>query len=259
MQQLALGWSLAAMTWNVHPVLGTSKCQKGAWFNPLCIVGWWLIFMARYCNMDYLFYQTLKGTLVLIFIISYDIACQWSINLYEQMFALDHEFFLFDNTCYIWFLVLKFHLPAHVEKFQMNFSFNYAKNVGCTDGESPECGWVKLNILAPSMREMGPGRRWDTINCNIGNENWKKFFGIGKRSIHTIVLCTTDNSAPQVKLCDRKLSQQLKTWQNKWSPIRNLNQLYPVPPLTNRQRILRSGKLIHQNQIPLRLLWLAQR
>ena len=30
--QLALGKSLVAMIWNVHPVLETSKCQKGAWF-----------------------------------------------------------------------------------------------------------------------------------------------------------------------------------------------------------------------------------
>jgi hypothetical protein len=165
--------------------------------------------------MDYLFYQTFKGTLVLMFVISYDIACQWSINLYERMFALDHEFFLFDNTHYIRFLVPKFHLPAHVEQCRLNFSFNYTKNVGRTDGESPERGWVKLNILAPSMREMGPGRRRDTIDCNIGDENWKKFFGTGKRSIHTTVLCTTDKSTPQVKLCDGKLSQQQKTWRNK--------------------------------------------
>ena len=164
--------------------------------------------------MEYLFYQTLNGTLVLIFVISYDIACQWSINLYKQMFALDHEFFLFDDTRYIRFLVPKFHLPAHVERCQTTFSFNYAKNVGRTDGESPEPGWVKLNVLAPSTREMGPGRRRDTIDCNIGDENWKKFFGIGKRSTtHSMVLYTTD-SAPQVKLCYGKSLQQLKRWRN---------------------------------------------
>ena len=152
MQWLELGWSLAAMTLNVHPVLGTSKCQKGAWFNPLsCIVAWWLTFATRYCNMDYLFYQTFKGTLVLMFIISYNITCQWSINLYELMFALDHEFFLFNDTHYVQFLIPKFHLPAHVEQCCLNLSFNYMKNVGHTDSESPECGWVKLNVLALSM------------------------------------------------------------------------------------------------------------
>ena len=87
------------------------------------------------------------------------------------MFALNHEFFLFDDTCYVQFLVPKFHLPAHVEQCRINLSFNYMKNVGCTNGESPECGWVKLNVLALSMQEMGPGRRQDTIDCNIGDEN----------------------------------------------------------------------------------------
>ena len=92
---------------------------------------------------------------------------------------------------------------------------------------NPECGWVKLNVLAPSIWEMGPGRRQDTIDCNISDENWKKFCGIGKRPIfQSMMLCTTDNSAPQVKLCDTKSLQQLKTWQNIQFPIRNLNQPY---------------------------------
>ncbi|KIM37573.1 hypothetical protein M413DRAFT_56267, partial [Hebeloma cylindrosporum] len=146
----------------------------------------------RYCNMDFLFYQTLKGTEVLIFVISYDIACQWSINIYHRMFELDHEFFLFDNTRYVRFLVPKFHLPAHVEKCRTNFSFNYTKNVGRTDGESPERGWVNLNVLAPSTREMGPGRRRDTIDCNIGDENWKKFFGMGQTLRRKIIAAAKD-------------------------------------------------------------------
>jgi len=136
----------------------------------------------RYCNMDFLFFKTLKGTLILVFVVSYDIACQWSINLYQRMFELDHDFFLFDNKRYVWFLVPKFHLLAHIAPCQNNFSFNFAKNVGRTDGESPERGWVKLNVLVPSTREMGPGSQRDILDCNIGDENWKKFFGISKRN-----------------------------------------------------------------------------
>jgi hypothetical protein len=133
--------------------------------------------------MDFLFFKTLKGTLILVFVVSYDIACQWSINLYQRMFELDHDFFLFDNKRYVRFLVPKFHLPAHIALCRTKFSFNFAKNVGRTDGESPERGWVKLNVLAPSTREMGPGSRRDILDCNIGDENWKKLFGIGKRTL----------------------------------------------------------------------------
>jgi hypothetical protein len=77
-------------------------------------------------------------------------------------------------------LVPKFHLPAHIEKCQVNFSFNYTKGVGRTDGEAPERGWSKINGLAASAREMGPGSRRDTLEDHMGDSNWKKVVGMGK-------------------------------------------------------------------------------
>jgi len=72
---------------------------------------------ARYCNMDYLFYKTVNtNPRLLSYIISYDIACQWSLNLPDRMLAFDHEFFLFDGLRDIKFLVPKFHLPAHIAR-----------------------------------------------------------------------------------------------------------------------------------------------
>lgn len=51
----------------------------------------------KYCNMDFLFYKTVNTSQLLCYVVSYDIACQWCQNLRDRMFALDHEFFLFDG------------------------------------------------------------------------------------------------------------------------------------------------------------------
>lgn len=131
--------------------------------------------------MDYLFYKTLgDADDISQLVVSYDIACQWSINLQTRMFALDHKFQLFDGRKHIIFLVPKFHLPAHIASCRTNFSFNYTKGVGRTDGEAPERGWAEINPLAPSTKEMGPGFRRDTLDGHFGDFNWRKVIGLGK-------------------------------------------------------------------------------
>jgi hypothetical protein len=118
-------------------------------------------------------------------VISYDIACQWSRNFSQRM-----------RTCFpaTWainvsqvglrFLVPKFHISAHVEKCQQDYSFNYTKGVGRTDGEAPERGWSNLNALSSSTKEMGPGSRQDTIEDHVGDWNWKKVVAMGKYVIY---------------------------------------------------------------------------
>ena len=80
----------------------------------------------------------------------------------------------------IWFLVPKFHLPAHIESCHWSLSFNFAHFVGLTDGEAPEHGWVNLNGLAYSTQEMGPGSWQDTIEDHLGDWNLKKIMSMGK-------------------------------------------------------------------------------
>ena len=131
--------------------------------------------------MDFFFFSGLEDTAIKLFVVSYDIACQWFKNFYSRMseaFPLSWRI----NTCDVdnRFLVPKFHLPAHIEKCQQSFSFNYARFVGRTDGEAPERGWSDLNGLAYSTREMGPGARQDTIEDHLGDWNWKKIIAMGK-------------------------------------------------------------------------------
>ncbi|KAG1787941.1 uncharacterized protein HD556DRAFT_1538926 [Suillus plorans] len=76
------------------------------------------------------------------------------------------------------FFVPKFHLPAHIEKCQTTFSFNFKRGVGCTDGEALERGWANINPVASSTKEMGPGARRDMLDDFFGDWNWKKIVGL---------------------------------------------------------------------------------
>lgn len=133
----------------------------------------------RYCNMDYMFMQGLRDCHLTTLVVSYDIACQWSINFRRRMSANDPTFFMLNEDVNTKFLVPKFHLPAHIKPCLTRFSFNYTPGVGRTDGEAPERGWAEVNPLAASTREMGPGARRDTLDSHFGDYNWRKTIGLG--------------------------------------------------------------------------------
>lgn len=132
--------------------------------------------------MDYLFYSGLKNTTIKTMVVSYDIACQWSINFPGWMKTCFPETWPINSRSsdvQLRFLVPKFHLPAHIDKCHQDFSFNYAPHVGRTEGEAPERGWAKINALSHSTKEMGPGSRQDTIEDHFNDMNWKKMIGMG--------------------------------------------------------------------------------
>ncbi|KAK0237361.1 hypothetical protein EDD85DRAFT_953359 [Armillaria nabsnona] len=118
----------------------------------------------RYLNMDYFILSTLSYDTPPDLVISYDIVCQWHKNFFARM----------EKYLASLYLVPKFHLPAHILSCRNNFSFNFSAKVGWTDGEAPERGWAATNALANSMKEMGPGSHWDTLDDHFGNYNWRK-------------------------------------------------------------------------------------
>jgi hypothetical protein len=132
--------------------------------------------------MDYLFFSTMQHTGdIAVLNISYDIACQWSMNLWQRMHQYPSTIHLrhYDNKT-ITFLVPKFHLPAHIEICQITYSHNLLKGMGRTDGEAPERGWANINPVTTSTREMGPGSCCDTLDDHFGDFNWKKVTNMGK-------------------------------------------------------------------------------
>ncbi|KAF7364230.1 hypothetical protein MSAN_01082600 [Mycena sanguinolenta] len=134
----------------------------------------------RYINIDYMFFISIAGTDLVRFYVSYDIACQWHLKLWERMRTYqDATLTLNGKGKFFTFLVPKFHLPAHIEACNLKYSFNLTPHVGQTDGEAPERGWADANPLARSTKEMGPGFRRDTIDDHFNDWNHKKIIALG--------------------------------------------------------------------------------
>lgn len=150
--------------------------------------------------MDYLFFSSLEGSEVVEMVVSYDIACQWSVHVWERMATYSRRLHFDPSGRRVIFLVPKFHLPAHVAKCQTAFSFNLTSCVGRTDGEAPERGWSDINRVATSTREMGPGSRRDTLDDHFGDWNWKKITLFGECNsllyLQSILTCMHMSSGP---------------------------------------------------------------
>jgi hypothetical protein len=130
--------------------------------------------------MDYFFLSSLKSNIPERLVVSYDIACQWSRNLLSRC-GLYPSNPISSGDINVTYLVPKFHLPAHVAKCQIDYSFNLVPGVGRTDGEAPERGWAAANGVAMSTKEMGPGSRRDTLDDHFGDYNWRKIANIGNK------------------------------------------------------------------------------
>jgi hypothetical protein len=129
--------------------------------------------------MDYITFLSLQLCFLQLFLISYDIACQWFIHLLARIASIDPSCPLLRPGVEIRFLVPKFHLPAHIPACRNRFAFMLTPGAGLGDGEAPERGWGELNPLATSTREMGPGTRRDTLDYHFGDYNWRKRIRLG--------------------------------------------------------------------------------
>ncbi|KAH9921598.1 uncharacterized protein B0H18DRAFT_956557 [Fomitopsis serialis] len=150
--------------------VGTVECVRHDMKRP-CSVGD-LQKGERYVNMDYLFASSLRQHTTTRVVVSYDIACQWSVNLWQRMLQYDFDWDVDRRT--ITFLIPKFHLPAHQESCHTKYSFHFIKHVGRTDGEAVERGWAAVNGFSGSTKEMGPGSRRDVLDDAFGDYNWRK-------------------------------------------------------------------------------------
>ncbi|KAJ7584153.1 hypothetical protein C8J56DRAFT_1054689 [Mycena floridula] len=139
-----------------------------------------LQFGERYLNMDFCLFSTLAATLVALVYLSYDIMCQYNVNFGSRMQRFPKDWSVNTGKTSFKWLIPKFHLPAHIPKCHRQFSFNFLRGCGRTEGEAVERAWSKLNPLAWSTKEMGPGSRRDTLNDHIGHSNWKKIGQMGR-------------------------------------------------------------------------------
>lgn len=132
----------------------------------------------RQCNVDYVFLSSVKGIKVLYIVISYDVICQWGVHFWTRMRKMKAELHLTVPEANVVMLIPKFHLPAHKLACQSYYSFNLAKGVGQTHGETIEENWADSNKAAAQTKEMGPGSRQDTLDDIYGFHNWSMLLGL---------------------------------------------------------------------------------
>ncbi|SJL15740.1 uncharacterized protein ARMOST_19245 [Armillaria ostoyae] len=133
----------------------------------------------RYAPMDYVFGSTLMTfTGLLQVIISYDIACQWFINLSKRMAAWPTKISGIPQAN-LTPTIPKFHEPAHKQENHQEFSCNFIKGMGNSDCEVPERLWGPNNQIGNSTKTMGPGSRHDVLDDTFGFWNWMKYVTMG--------------------------------------------------------------------------------
>ena len=129
--------------------------------------------------MDYIVLSTLMGTDLARVVITYDIACQWSKNLYERSLDFPTKMQLNPNTT-IEVAIPSWHINAHGEKCRTSYNLGYMEGVGRTCGEEVETTWAQTNVLGSSTREMGPGACHETLNDQWSGWNFRKIVNLRK-------------------------------------------------------------------------------
>lgn len=131
--------------------------------------------------MDYIFGSALSHFAGLaLFIIGYDIACQWFVNLRERISKHWPTVIKLNVTAQAIPVIGKLHEPAHEADTHEQFSVNLTKWCGLSDFEVMERIWALHNALGNSIKTMGPGSYKDTMEAHFGFHNWEKFRTMGE-------------------------------------------------------------------------------
>lgn len=132
--------------------------------------------------MDYIFVNCILGSLMLLLVASYDIACQFFKNFSARVAGLPSSMQV--NPLHLLARIPKAHIGYHGPKCQSAFSFNFTRGMGRTEGEGIERSWGWLNKAAPSVKEMGPSGRRETVDDFCGYANWRKTIRLGATFHH---------------------------------------------------------------------------
>lgn len=129
--------------------------------------------------MDYALLTTLIGISIAMLVVSYDVACQWSINFANRLAAFPAAMQIDLREVQLTTVIPKFHILGHGIKCQSAWSLNFRRWMARTDGEGVEQEWSHINPVALSTKVMGPGSRHDTLDDHWGAWNWRKVVSMG--------------------------------------------------------------------------------
>ena len=134
----------------------------------------------RYLNMDFLIGSTVHAIALLLILLSYNIACQWFMNVFKRMDEHWPDNIRIPSTTKLIPVIPKLHKPMHVQANHEVFSLNFIPGVGKSDLETPERVWSAHNALGNSTKTQGPRGRHDVLDDHFGFWNWLKYVGLGK-------------------------------------------------------------------------------
>ncbi|KAG7098900.1 hypothetical protein E1B28_000800 [Marasmius oreades] len=129
----------------------------------------------RYANSDFIYTYALHHHLqsfqqvflmlkfMLLVIVAYNIACQWFVNLSQQMVS--------------WKENLK--SPDWVSIIHEKLDCSLCWGIGYADCKCVERVWGGLNAAGFTTKSMSPRSRILMLNDHIGHHNWSKFLGLG--------------------------------------------------------------------------------
>ena len=113
-------------------------------------------------------------------LISYDIACQWFVNLFQRMDEHWPSDLKIPSSMKLIPAIPKLHEPMHSCKNHDQYSLNFIPGVGKLDMETLERVWVGHNALGNSTKAQGPGGQHDVLDDHFSFWNWQKYIGMGK-------------------------------------------------------------------------------
>jgi hypothetical protein len=126
--------------------------------------------------MDYLIFSAILLIILPWIVITYDIGCQWSKNMRKRVEGFPEAMRINPDTR-VDVGIPSWHINAHGKNCRDNFSLGYLVGAGRTCGEEVETSWSHTNALAPSVREMGPAARHETLNDHWSGWNFHKIVG----------------------------------------------------------------------------------
>lgn len=130
--------------------------------------------------MDYVFASAIRLTELCAILISYDIACQWFINLFSRMQEYWPQELRVPTFTKLIPAIPKLHEPMHGVANHEGYSLNFIHGVGKSDLEVPERVWSSHNALGNSTKTQGPGSCQDVYDDHFGFWNWLKYHGLGR-------------------------------------------------------------------------------
>ncbi|PPQ89278.1 hypothetical protein CVT25_001361 [Psilocybe cyanescens] len=157
-----LGLTVCGCSEMIFPV-GVGNLQKGE----------------RYANMDYIFGMILQAIAISMVLISYDICCQWFINLFKRIENDWPPEIKPPANVHLAPAIPKLHKPMHTQDNHHVYSLNFIPGVGLSDCECPERVWAPHNPLANAIKTQGPSSRQDTLDDHFGFWNWLKYVNLG--------------------------------------------------------------------------------